>query len=66
MEKLPDEEEEREEGHVDDDEEEDSDGDEDDDAGKVASNQTDTGHTAKTSVNDSNLKPQEQATAKSK
>ena len=40
------------------------DGDEDDDAGKVGSGQTETGHKAKASVNDSNFKSQEQAIAK--
>lgn len=50
---LPDKEEAEEEGDVDNDEEEDRDGDEDDDARKAGSGQTETGHTAKASVNDS-------------
>lgn len=67
LEELPDEEEEEEEddeeGDVDNDEEEESDGDEDDKAG---SGQLATGQTAKASVNESYLKPQEQSIAKSK
>lgn len=63
LEELPDEEEEEEEGDVENDEEEDSSGDEDDDVKSVDAGQKDT---AKATVNDSNLKSQEQAVAKSK